>query len=44
MGQGEPGGDGVMLWDGQWGGSEVVGDMSGDLLEDLGGLGFTKEA
>ncbi len=38
------GGDEVMGRYWQCGGSEVVGDMSGDLLEDLGGLGFTKKA
>ena len=44
MGLDELGGGQIMLWDWQWGGSEVVGHMSGDQLEDLGGLGFPKEA
>ena len=34
----------VCGWDGEWEVSETVADMSGDCLEDFGGLGFTKKA
>ena len=44
MGGGVSGGDEVMWWDGEWCGSEVVCDVSGDLLKDLWCLCLTKKA
>ena len=43
MGVGVSGGEEVLWGDWEWSGSELVGDVPGDLLEDFGCLGLPKK-